>query len=68
MTNPNTNITALSFTDQLASKGDERERNLVREASQAIVAAKFTNPAARAHAMTKLRRMQRRAVSLRRFG
>ncbi|MAN46314.1 MAG: hypothetical protein GYB49_09365 [Alphaproteobacteria bacterium] len=68
MTNPNTNITGLSFTDQLASKGDERERNLIREASQTIVAAKFSNPAARAHAMTKLRRMQRRAVSLRRFG
>ena len=33
MANPNTNITALSFTDQLASKGDERERNLIREAS-----------------------------------
>ena len=63
MANPNTNITALSFTDQLASKGDERERNLIREASQTIVAAKFANPAARA-----LRRMQRRAVSLRRFG
>jgi len=68
MANPGTNISALDFESQLKSKGDERERNLIKEASQAIVAAKFANPAARAHAMTKLRRMQRRAVSLRRFG
>lgn len=68
MANPGTNISGLDLEKQLASKGDERERNLIKDASQAIVAAKFSNPAARAHAMTKLRRMQRRAVSLRRFG
>jgi len=68
MANPNTNIIDLDFIKQMESKGDEREIIRIREASKAITAAKFANPAARAHAMTKLRRMQRRAVSLRRFG